>query len=133
MPPRTVFLSRLIGLYCLLASLAMAAHREATVGAVTAITHSPGMLFLAGIFTLLVGLAMVLGHNVWSGGVLPVVVTLTGWAALLKGTLALVLLPVSEAQVFGGLDYGHLFYVYCGIGLVLGIYLTYAGFTAEPR
>ena len=33
-----------------------------------------------------------LGHNVWSGGALPVVVTLMGWAALLKG-VALLLVP----------------------------------------
>jgi hypothetical protein len=28
---------------------------------------------------LLGGLAMVLAHNVWSGGPLPVIVTLIGW------------------------------------------------------
>ena len=85
MPPCTVFLSRLIGLYCILASLAMAAHRQPTVETMTALIHTPAVLFLAGIIALLAGLAMVLGHNVWSGGALPVVVTLVGWVTLIRG------------------------------------------------
>jgi hypothetical protein len=32
------------------------------------------------IISLAVGVAMILGHNVWSGGALPVVVTLVGWS-----------------------------------------------------
>jgi hypothetical protein len=37
------------------------------------------VLFVVGVIAVAAGLAMVLGHNVWSGGVLPVVITLTGW------------------------------------------------------
>lgn len=43
------------------------------------------MLF-SGMVATAVGIAVVLGHNVWSGGWLPVVVTAVGWAALLKGS-----------------------------------------------
>src|SRR5690348_14216277 len=38
------------------------------------------------------GTALVIGHNVWSGGVLPVVVTLLGWLTLIKG-IALMAMP----------------------------------------
>ena len=131
MSPRTVFLSRLIGLYCILASLAMAAHRQPTVETMTALIHTPPVLFLAGIIALLAGLAMVLGHNVWSGGALPVVVTLVGWVTLIRGLLVLFLSPGAEVRLFTGLRYDQLFYPYCGIGLVLGVYLTYGGFKAR--
>ena len=131
MSPRTVFLSRLIGLYCILASLAMAAHRQTTVETMTALIHTPPVLFLAGIIALLPGLAMVLGHNVWSGGALPVVVTLVGWVTLIRGLLVLFLSPGAEVRLFTGLRYDQLCYPYCGIGLVLGVYLTYGGFKAR--
>jgi hypothetical protein len=34
-----------------------------------------------GLISLSAGLAIVLAHNIWSGGVLPVVVTICGWHA----------------------------------------------------
>jgi hypothetical protein len=37
------------------------------------------------------GVAMVVGHNVWSGGALPLVVTPVGWLILAKGLLLLVI------------------------------------------
>ena len=73
---------------------------------------------------------MILGHNVWSGGALPVIVTLIGWLALIKGLLLLFLSP--EA-VLGGLQYEQLFYMYAAIALILGVYLTYAGFRSTSR
>ena len=54
-----------------------------------AITRSGPWMLLSGMVATGVGLAVVLGHQVWSGGVLPVVVTLVGWAALLKGIVLL--------------------------------------------
>ncbi|WP_281932718.1 hypothetical protein [Methylocystis iwaonis] len=36
-------------------------------------------------FNLAGGLAIVLGHNIWHGGALPVVITLIGWFVTLRG------------------------------------------------
>src|ERR1700681_4999138 len=93
MSARTTFLGRLIGLYLILISLAMAAHKQATVESMNALVHNPPVLFVVGVISMAAGLAMVLGHNVWSGGVLPVVVTLTGWLLLIKGSMLLFLSP----------------------------------------
>ena len=72
-------------------SLTMAIHKHATVEMVTAIAGNAPELFLCGVIATVAGLAIVLGHNVWSGGALPVVVTLSGWLALLKGVSLLFL------------------------------------------
>lgn len=134
MSPRTVFLGKLIGLYYLIASLAMFAHKSDIVKIEDTLIHSPATLFVAGIFTLLAGLAMVLGHNVWSGGALPVIVTLVGWITLVKGVLFLSLSPEAAVGLWGSFHYGQLFYLYATICLVLGGYLTYASFTTStPR
>jgi hypothetical protein len=133
MSPRTVFLSRLIGLYCVLATLAMAAHRQVTVDTMSALIRTPPVLFLAGIIALIAGLAMVLGHNVWSGGAVAVIVTLVGWITLIRGLVVLWLPPDAESGLFAALRFDRLFYLYVGIGLALGVYLTYGGFFARPR
>ena len=126
MSPRTIYLGRLIGLYCLLIGLTMVAHKQATVEMVTALMHNPPAAWLAGILAVTAGLAIVLGHNVWSGGALPVIVTLFGWVALLKGILFLLLPPEAETGIFiQTLRYERLFYMYTAISLLLGIYLTY--------
>ena len=84
MLPRTLFLSRLIGLYCILAALSMITRRQATLESVTALLHNPSMIFIVGLITLAAGLAIVLAHNIWSGGALVVVVTLVGWITLIS-------------------------------------------------
>jgi len=133
MSPRTTFLSKLIGLYCILAALSMAAHRQATVETVAALVHNPPLLVIAGILALIAGLAMVLGHNVWSGGALPVIVTLVGWITLVRGVLVLFLSPEAEVALFAGLRYDQLFYVYLALPLALGAYLTHGGFRSPSR
>jgi hypothetical protein len=60
----------------------MAIHKQATVETMNALVQNPPVLFVAGLLGTIEGLAIVLTHKVWSGGALPVVVTLTGWQAL---------------------------------------------------
>jgi len=52
MSPRTSFLSRLIGLYCLLIALSMITHRQAIVETVKALLYEPTMMFVLGVITL---------------------------------------------------------------------------------
>jgi hypothetical protein len=91
--PLTTFLSRLIGLFCILISTSMVAHRHATVATVTALVHNPPLLLIVGMIGLIAGLAIVLGHSIRSGGVLPVIVTIIGWLILIRGLLILFLPP----------------------------------------
>ena len=70
------------------------------------------MMLILGVITLAAGLAMVLPHNIWSGGVLAVIVTLVGWLALIKGLFFLFLPPEMEAGLFlQQLHYEQLFYL----------------------
>ena len=132
MASRTVFLSRLFGLYCILVVASMALHRRATVESVTALLNNAALMWVLSAITLTIGLAMVLAHNVWSGGALPVVVTLVGWATLIKGLLFLFLPSGVELEfILSALRNPLLFYVWMTPSLVLGIYLTYVGFTSR--
>jgi putative exporter of polyketide antibiotics len=134
MSPRTLFLSRLIGLYCILIGLSMMTHSQATVETVTALLQNPSMTLILGVITLAAGLAMVLAHNIWSGGTLVVVVTLVGWMALVKSLFFLFLPPEMETRLFlQQLHYQQLFYLYGAISLALGVYLTYGGFKSRSH
>ena len=134
MSSRTIFLSRLIGLYCIVIALSMMTRRQATVETVTALLQNPSMMLVVGIITLAAGLAVVLAHNIWSGGARVVVVTLVGWITLIKSLFFLFLPPEMEAGLFlGQLHYRQLFYLYTAISLVLGVCLAYGGFRSRSN
>ena len=124
----TVFLARLLGLFTVLVVLALLFRGSAIVA--MAIPNQPVMLTYA-IISLAIGLAMVLGHNVWSNGLLPAVVTLVGWLILAKGLLLLFLTPEMLTGFFEQKHYAEHIYLYVGPSLVIGLYLIWAGFGAQ--
>ena len=134
MSSRTLFLSRLLGLYCIVMALSMFLRGQTMVDTVTSMLGNASLMLFLGIVIVLAGLAMVLTHNIWSGGTLTVLVTLAGWIALIKGALFLIVPPGSSSGFFlNGLRYQQLFYVYAAIALIFGLYLTYGGFRSALR
>jgi hypothetical protein len=134
MAERTAFLGRLIGIYCILVGIAMGINKQATILTVMALVHDASSLFVFGLVVVAVGVAMILRHNVWSGGALPVIVTVIGWLILIKGLLFLFLPPPAAVGfVVWGPAYEQFFYLDVGAALVLGIYLTYAGFSGNSK
>ena len=123
----TVFLARLIGLFTVLLLGTLLMRGSAMVE--TAVANDP-LMFTYAIISLSIGLATVLGHNVWSGGALPVIVTLVGWLILAKGLLLLYLTPEALHRVFEGMQYSDHMLLYVAPSLVIGLYLTWAGFTS---
>ena len=123
----TVFLARFIGLFTVLLVVALLVRGSAVVK--TAVADRPVMLVYA-IISLAVGVAMILGHNVWSGGALPVVVTLVGWLILAKGLLLFFATPEALTQLLARMQYGEHYSLYVAPSLIIGFYLTWTGFTA---
>jgi len=130
MSPLTIFLAKLLGLYSVIMALAMMTRGKEAVAAIKALVANPPLLLFVELISLAGGLAIVIGHNVWSGGALPVVVTLVGWLMVIRGAGLLALSPAATARLVDAMRYEQRFYLYMGIALVLGLYLTWAGFTA---
>jgi hypothetical protein len=124
----TVYLARLVGLFTVLLVADLLWHGSAMVEA--AIADKPLMFTYAAI-SLGLGLAMVLGHNLWTGGALPVIVTLVGWLILAKGLLLLFLAPEALSGMYKQMQYGEHINLYTLPSLLLGLYLTWAGFTVR--
>ncbi len=126
----TPFLARLIGVFSIILATATLVRGNALVETVIG-DHA--IMFDLAIISVAAGLAMVLGHNVWSGGVLPVVVTLVGWLILAKGLFLLFVTPEMFAKLFAQIHCAEQSYIYLAPALVLGVYLTVAGFlTSTP-
>src|ERR1700690_1403302 len=126
----TVFVARFVGLFTVLLIVVLLVRGSAVVETTVA---EGSVMFTYAIISLAIGLAMVLGHNVWSGGTLPVVVTLVGWLILAKGLLLVFLPQQLMPGIIGQMQYGEHIYLYLAPALLLGAYLTWAGFTARPR
>ena len=88
---------------------------------------------LMGMLALLGGLAMVLSHNLWSGGFVPVVVTVLGWVLMLRGLATLLIPPDAMARLMESARFEDRLYLFLAIPLILGAGLTYAGFAAGRR
>lgn len=131
MAERTLFLSKLIGVYCIVLAIAMAMNKVATLQMIGALLNDPPVLYVLGSAVTVAGLAIVLQHNRWSG-LAAVLVTLIGWAALVKGLLFL-LFPPNGASGIGlwGVPYERFYYADVAIAFALGSYLAYYGFTAR--
>jgi hypothetical protein len=126
----TIFLARFIGLFTVLVVVALLLRGSATIEA--AIADGP-LMFDYAIISLAGGLALIIGHNVWSGGALPVVVTLVGWLIFAKGVLLAFVTPETLIRVFGQMHYREHMYIYVAPALAIGGYLIWAGFTAKPQ
>jgi hypothetical protein len=130
MPALTIYLSRLIGIVALVIGVAMLVDKQMVVMALGQLGVDRTPLLLLGFIRVACGAAIVLVHNVWSRGFWPLVVTLTGWAILVRGVMVLFVPPDVMAAL---LDAAHVFdfyYVYAAIPLLLGAYLSLRGFSA---
>jgi hypothetical protein len=124
----TLYLARLIGLFSIIMVAVVLARGSAAVMNAVA---DPQAMFLYGVISLGLGVAMIVGHNVWSGGVLPVVVTLTGWLIFAKGVILLALTPEALQAMMQRVDYPANAQLYMLPALAIGAYLSWAGFTSD--
>ena len=130
MKPLTIFLGRLLGLFTLITSFWLLVERQSAVSTIPALLGNRPAMVIFAIIALAGGLAIILAHNIWSGGALPILVTLIGWVMLVRGVLFLFLPPEATLGILAAMQFEKLFYVYLAIPFVLGIYLTYLAFTA---
>lgn len=85
--------------------------------------RSPGLIFLAGFITLLLGLLIVVSHNVWVAG-WPVIVTIFGWIMVAAGILRMAvpdrLRAIGERMMDNNALMTGAAILYLAVGLILG-------------
>jgi hypothetical protein len=131
MKPLTVYLGRLLGLFTLITSFWLLTEPATTLSTIPALLGDRPAMVIFAIIALAGGLAIILAHNIWSGGALPILVTLIGWIMLIRGVLFLFLPPEATLGILEAMQFGRFFYIYLAIPFLLGIFLTYLAFTAR--
>ena len=124
----TTYLAELLGLYIALVGVVTIVKPRAMRDVLMAFVAQHPLLFLLATLRVLIGLAIVLGHNRWPG-VLPIVVTLIGWITLLRGIVMWLVPHETERKMATYFCRSGPYYTAAIIALVLGLWLAYAGFT----
>ena len=120
----SLFLARSWGLFIALICIGLLLHKKRFTSMLTKIDSAP--FFLIGMLILGIGAAQVVGYEVWQfnwKGLL----TLFGWASLIKGVLIIFVPGYSEKFVKLAVK-EHLYTLSMVVGLVAGLYLLYAGY-----
>src|SRR5262249_17723445 len=89
------------------------------------ICASRGLLALAGVFSLFLGLAIVIGHPIWEASWRGLI-TFIGLLAIIKGLMRLAFPAKVGPMVQACFQQGY--WAIFGLLLLLGLYLTYHGF-----
>ncbi len=96
MSPSTLYLAKLMGAYSLFAAAWLIYRREAALALIDRISTDPVFESVIGTLRLVLGLAIVVGHNRW-GGFVEALVSLIGWLAFFSG-LATMFLPTGTLR-----------------------------------
>lgn len=127
MNPVTLYLAKLIGAYSLFAAAWLMFRREAALALVDRIASDPVFESMIGVLRLTVGLALVIGHDLW-GGWLESLVSLLGWVALLSGLSAMFLPTGTMRQAIVWMRFKEKLPLYALVSSLLGAALLIGGF-----
>jgi hypothetical protein len=121
------YLFKLIGALLTTLAAAMVARAKEMAEIAQRMIADPMIVLLGGALRTGFGLAIVIGHDEWSGGALPVAVTLFGWALYLSGLLLLFASQERLRRILGAMNLQRNMTAYAaGTGL-LGLYYLSAG------
>ena len=124
----TYFLAQLIGLLQIFVGASILFQKRVFMQVLNDLAENRTALFMVGVALLLSGLSVVLTHNVWNAGFLPLVITLFGWILILRGILSMFMSGDGVARMIRWLKVEEFSWAYAILVLAIGAYLTWAGF-----
>ena len=83
---------------------------------------------MVGVVLLVCGISIVLSHNIWNAGFLAVLITLIGWVLTFRGIFSMFVPGDGITRLVHFLKVEKFCWLYAILVLVIGTYLTYAGF-----
>ena len=124
------FLAKAFGLYLVIITVGMLLHTSQFMGVMNEVLHNNAVMFLGNIVTLILGIILVLSHNVWRKDYRGLITVLC-WFTLIKGTVHILFPHVGAAVHRAFMQHHALFYVDAVIFLIIGIYLCVKGFNRK--
>lgn len=122
----SLFLAKAFGLYLVIVSIMLLINRKELLKRVNAMLSCPGTMFFSAIVTLILGILLIISHNIWTAD-WRVIVTLLAWLTFAKGVVRTLYPQIDEK--WGDIYQNNAFYYGSGvITLLIGLYLAYVGF-----
>src|SRR5579864_6359532 len=84
----SIFLAKALGLYLTIISIIYLLRPKLITQVLNKMSDDPAVLCLTAIMTLIVGILLVLTHNIWAAN-WTIVITILAWLTLLKGIVRL--------------------------------------------
>jgi hypothetical protein len=111
----------------MIVGVGMLANRQAYERLIGDFLKNAALLYLGGIFALVVGLLIVLTHNVWKGG-WPAVITVFGWISIVKGAWLLVFPDTAPGVIKAYQKRSPFLLAQAAILILIGLGLTIFGY-----
>lgn len=121
------FLAKVIGIYLVIVTLMMLTNMSQFLSNVNSLVNDAPLMFVTGFFTLILGILVVVSHNIWQWN-WRVIITIFAWLALIKGAVMLVYPQLIDSVSYSFIQNTTIAYVTACVDLVLGLVLCYFGF-----
>ncbi len=125
-----IFVARVFGIFYLVLAVSFMYNRQLYQKLFEDYSKSTSLVFFSGIFALIIGIAIVLLHNVWAAN-WTIIITIIGWAALIKGIWLIVFPNTVPGFMQAYKKNKYLLKLQSVAVLVFGIVLTFFGFFAK--
>jgi uncharacterized membrane protein len=123
----SLFLARIVGWFFIIVAAGMSLNSQAYQKIMEDFSKNTALVYLSGIFTLLIGFLMVSTHNIWRAD-WTLIITIFGWLGFIKGVW-LLLLPNTVAKITAAYQKkASLLVAYAVVMLALGIFLVFKGY-----
>jgi len=124
----SIFLAKLLGVYFLIIAIDLLLRRRELEGAVRDFSSSKGLLVFSGSISLLLGLSIAIAHPIymwnWRG-----LITLLGYLLIVRGIMRVAFPTHIQRKILSLFHQGR--WILFLLLLIVGVYLTYSGFTAH--
>jgi uncharacterized membrane protein len=127
--PTSIFIAKLLGPVFVIVGVALPLRAQAFRTILQEFIRSPSLLYFAGFFGLLGGLALVLTHNVW---VLNwrLIITLIGWVTIVRAVVTILRPQIIVTIGSKLLRRRDIFFGAAALNVVIGLVLSYFGYFA---
>lgn len=123
----SIFLAQALGIFLFVVSLWVLMRFQKFEVVANGFMDSPAMIVLTGLFTLTLGILIILLHNTWHLN-WTVVITIIGWFVFIQGLIRLFLFDKLRKPVSWVLNHRTVIICVGVFWLLVGIFLLYHGF-----
>ena len=127
-----VLIARLVGPLFVVIGLGVLINARFYEGAIVEAVHSPTLVYLSGVASLLAGLAIVNAYRAWTAD-WRVIVTILGWLCVIGGIVRIVFPGIVTALATSVYSGSTVLLIAGAIVLIVGAYLSFEGYRQELK